>query len=471
MMSWMIYIVYIFGVLLCQHCQGDSDSMRRIIFDTDPGLDDAFALLWLIHFSNHNLIKIEAITTVGGNSLAFDTFRNMIDIINITRINGSDDHDLNINNIEFGKFDELSPLHKATKHDDFYGNDGLNGLSDIFYYDGDGYDDKKSKLNKISQMYNNSRYSQNIIIDLLLSNPFEITIICVGPLTNLGLAQQQLPGILTLAKEIIIMGGAIDKQHGNTVHLSEFNFMSDSSSLHVVLNAINQNYNQSPWNSIMEYVQRNQPSSPVSIAAGNNYSSQFGQILDNYIKRMDNTYGDFEDVVKIMNGLINRLPKPNVILFPLDITTTIKWTEKDLDFLDIGINSNTCARCTIDDGDSGSDTRRRVNVVRKFVEQSTLLMVKQHFLWGDGHEMYLHDPTTVGYLFYSKLFKLRNVFLQSFKNGQHGFVFYHNQLGEPKNGTLVEIPNVFYACNVDVEKFKLVFTRDIQQLLLDLDQI
>jgi inosine-uridine nucleoside N-ribohydrolase len=54
----------------------------------------------------------------------------------------------------------------------------------------------------------------------------EITILATGPLTNLADAERARPGVLKLAKRIIIMGGAVSNE-GNITPLAEFNFAFD----------------------------------------------------------------------------------------------------------------------------------------------------------------------------------------------------------------------------------------------------
>ena len=110
----------------------------------------------------------------------------MIRLINISKTNKKND----INNIKFGKFDELSPLHRRTNHD-FHGNDELNGLNDILYQN-----DKIRKSNAFSQMHYNS-----------LSNPFESIILCVVPLTSLRLATTVTSDINTCKRNIYHVGG------------------------------------------------------------------------------------------------------------------------------------------------------------------------------------------------------------------------------------------------------------------------
>ena len=66
----------------------------------------------------------------------------------------------------------------------------------------------------------------DFIVDTVKANPNEITILAIGPLTNIALAAKQNPEIVPLIKKIIYMGGAIDVP-GNTTKTAEFNWWFD----------------------------------------------------------------------------------------------------------------------------------------------------------------------------------------------------------------------------------------------------
>ncbi|MES2252046.1 MAG: nucleoside hydrolase [Pseudomonadota bacterium] len=66
----------------------------------------------------------------------------------------------------------------------------------------------------------------DFIIDTVKANPNEITILAIGPLTNIALAVKKSPDIVPLIKKIIYMGGAVDVA-GNTTHFAEFNWWFD----------------------------------------------------------------------------------------------------------------------------------------------------------------------------------------------------------------------------------------------------
>jgi purine nucleosidase len=66
----------------------------------------------------------------------------------------------------------------------------------------------------------------DFIVDTVKANPGEITILAIGPLTNIALAVKQNPEIVPLIKKIIYMGGAVDVP-GNTTKAAEFNWWFD----------------------------------------------------------------------------------------------------------------------------------------------------------------------------------------------------------------------------------------------------
>jgi len=70
------------------------------------------------------------------------------------------------------------------------------------------------------------RSAVDFIVDTVKANPNEITILAIGPLTNIALAVKQNPEIVPLIKKIIYMGGAVDVP-GNTTKYAEFNWWFD----------------------------------------------------------------------------------------------------------------------------------------------------------------------------------------------------------------------------------------------------
>lgn len=95
------------------------------------------------------------------------------------------------------------------------------------------------------------KHAVTAINDIITNNPNVITIISVGPLTNLALAYKMYPEITSQIKEIFIMGG----NHlgvGNMTRAAEFNFHADPESAHIVLDKSKCMVTILPWEACLE---------------------------------------------------------------------------------------------------------------------------------------------------------------------------------------------------------------------------
>lgn len=174
--------------------------IRKVIIDTDPGHDDAMAIMLAV---KSEVFDILAITTVCGNSTIFNTTRNARYILDIL--------DRNDIPIFSGAQKPLTrPLIQAVVH----GRSGLEGIDPT----------------------NNARLTQNAvekILSLVNANPGEITLVTLGPLTNIALAIQKNPKTMMKLREVIMMGGAI-KVPGNKNRVAEFNIFVDPEAADIV---------------------------------------------------------------------------------------------------------------------------------------------------------------------------------------------------------------------------------------------
>lgn len=173
---------------------------RKVIIDTDPGNDDAMAIMLAV---KSNTSDILALTTVSGNSTIENTTRNARYLLNIL---GRDDIP-----VYSGAEKPLKcNLVQAVVH----GKSGLEGINP----------------------QNEPRLTGNAvekIIELVKKNPNEITLITLGPLTNIALAIQRNPSVMRKVKEIISMGGTI-RVAGNKNRVAEFNFFVDPEAAKIV---------------------------------------------------------------------------------------------------------------------------------------------------------------------------------------------------------------------------------------------
>ncbi|MEW6340924.1 MAG: nucleoside hydrolase [Paraburkholderia sp.] len=178
--------------------------MHKVIYDTDPGVDDSMALVFQ---TRHPEIELIGVTSVFGNATIETTTRNAVYLVerfakpSVVVARGA------------GK-----PLRRAAPEPipHIHGN---NGLGDIDLPE--LKDDGRARLD--------ARPAHRFIIDEIRKHPHEINLVAVGPLTNLALALQEDPEIQHLVKQVIIMGGAfgINGVLGNVSPCAEANISAD----------------------------------------------------------------------------------------------------------------------------------------------------------------------------------------------------------------------------------------------------
>ncbi len=179
----------------------------RVIIDTDPGIDDALALV--LAFASPELV-VEAITTVAGNVPVAQAARNACLLLEVV-----DPHPRPP--VATGAAQPLSkPLRTAQ---DYHGEDGLGELS--HFKTGEGIYRYPEP-----QQLPAPQPAPALIAEIIGSAPGEIVLICLGPLTNLAMAIQAAPTQMAKVKEIVIMGGAIQVP-GNATPGAEFNLYTD----------------------------------------------------------------------------------------------------------------------------------------------------------------------------------------------------------------------------------------------------
>lgn len=174
---------------------------KKVIFDTDPGIDDAMALLFL-HL--HPDVEIVGITTTFGNGTIDTTTRNALYLCERFGIEAP---------VAKGAAGPLLGEPGAPPH--FV--HGHNALGDV-------------ELPPVTTGRTlDARPAHRLLADLLRSNPGEITIVAVGRMTNLALALREAPEVAGLARQIVIMGGAFgfNGNLGNVTPCAEANIHGD----------------------------------------------------------------------------------------------------------------------------------------------------------------------------------------------------------------------------------------------------
>ena len=179
---------------------------EKVIFDTDPGIDDALALLLLAASPE---VDLRAITVTHGNTSQEKCLRNALQLVELAGIK----HVPVIRGASEPLVKELSVAEET------HGDGGL------------GY-----AILPPSNVKPSSVLAHDAIIDEVERHPHEVTLLCVGPMTNIALALLKKPSIAGKVKRIIAMGGAIHYP-GNATPQSEYNVYCDPEAFDIVLRA------------------------------------------------------------------------------------------------------------------------------------------------------------------------------------------------------------------------------------------
>ena len=178
---------------------------KPVIIDTDPGTDDALALIMAM---NSPELDIIGITTIAGNARITDTTLNALRIMNY----------LGYSHV---------PVFQGSKQP-------LEGNYQ-FGYDYHGLKGLPVEL-PISNTKSQTQDAHEYLIDCGKKFPRVITIIALGPLTNVARAILTEPRLVHWINKIIIMGGAFEVE-GNRTPYAEFNILNDAYAAHLVFNS------------------------------------------------------------------------------------------------------------------------------------------------------------------------------------------------------------------------------------------
>jgi len=179
-----------------------------MIIDTDAGIDDAEAILMALTYPT---CTVDAITTVTGNVHRDKVNHNVCTILqqagqSVPIYSGAD-----------------RPLVEIWEDDErrYHMSDGLGE-----------WDDRPP-----CDLTLESEPAAVALARLINESPNEITLVALGPLTNIALAIRLDPTLPDKVKQFVFMGGAVDA-HGNTPSVAaEFNIWVDPESAYIVLNA------------------------------------------------------------------------------------------------------------------------------------------------------------------------------------------------------------------------------------------
>jgi purine nucleosidase len=178
---------------------------KRIIVDTDPGVDDALAILLALASPE---IKLEALTTTQGNVTLEKATRNALSVLELCHAH-----------IPVARGSLLPLVQPLRASADVHGESGIGN---------------SSLPEPETQVV--TKHAVDYLIERVLAEPNEISIFPIGPLTNIAMAIRKEPRFAKAVKELVIMGGAI-LEHGNMTPQAEFNIYVDPHAAHIVFHS------------------------------------------------------------------------------------------------------------------------------------------------------------------------------------------------------------------------------------------
>jgi inosine-uridine nucleoside N-ribohydrolase len=181
-------------------------ALNKVLIDTDPGIDDSLAILLALASPE---IELVGITVVHGNCSSEQGTVNALSVLELVK--GG--------NIPVAAGCTLPLVQPSLLAPETHGSSGI-GYARL----------PEPKIKPINQ------HAVDFLIESILGSPDEVTLVAIGPLTNLAMAIRLEPRTISSIKEIICMGGAI-RHPGNTTPLAEFNTYVDPHAAHIVYHA------------------------------------------------------------------------------------------------------------------------------------------------------------------------------------------------------------------------------------------
>lgn len=186
---------------------------HQILLDTDPGVDDALALLLALGSPELELV---AVTTVAGNVGLEATTRNALLLLELA---GRPDVAVHAG--------EAPPLERTlVTAADVHGIDGLGGILSLT--------DGGRRRYPVAQRAADPLSAAAAIPAYARARPGEITVVAIGPLTNIARAAERDAEGVRCLREIVVMGGAF-RSPGNITPAAEFNLFADPEAADAIL--------------------------------------------------------------------------------------------------------------------------------------------------------------------------------------------------------------------------------------------
>jgi inosine-uridine nucleoside N-ribohydrolase len=181
-----------------------SDNVQRVVIDTDPGVDDAQAILFALRLAT---LRIDAVTTIFGNCDVATATRNARTLL------------------ELGQAADI-PVFKGA-------SESLIGRRCEFapvVHGRYGFGSFKPAEPAYPQ---SEGYAAAEMARIVVGNPHQVTILALGPLTNVALAMRLEPKFVELVQRIIFMGGIV-RGPGNVTAVATANILNDPEAARIV---------------------------------------------------------------------------------------------------------------------------------------------------------------------------------------------------------------------------------------------
>ena len=191
-----------------------------LLIDTDPGVDDALALLMAFADPRHEVV---ALTIAAGNVGLDHTVRNALKLCEVAGVAPP---------VFAGC--PVPLVHPAEDAAFVHGNDGFGDI---------GY----APATRAAE----SEHAALALVRLARENDGKLLVVALGPLTNLALAVRLDPSLPTRIARLVVMGGAVTGQ-GNTTVPAEFNIGFDPEAAHIVFDAFPR-IDLADWEAVLEH--------------------------------------------------------------------------------------------------------------------------------------------------------------------------------------------------------------------------
>jgi len=190
---------------------------KRIIIDTDSGIDDIISIIVSL---KHEKSKLEAITVVEGNISLKQGLLNLCSLLDVASLRN-----------------RKIPIYPGCDKpiiQSFNKEKPYSSLSSFHNMNSYSLHERNLITNHIQK-----EHAVLALIRMVTNEPNEYTIVCLGPLTNIALAIRLDPFFLSKVKTIVVMGGCLYAK-GNSTRVTEYAFNFDPEAAHIVLTAAKQ---------------------------------------------------------------------------------------------------------------------------------------------------------------------------------------------------------------------------------------